>query len=61
MENKYEIREEKINKAIENNEIIKIFDKVAKEQNIKKTGKFQKDIISYTPEELIDFDKNINH
>lgn len=36
MKNKYEIREKKINKAIENGEIINIFDKVAKEQNIKK-------------------------
>lgn len=61
MKNKYEIQEEKINKAIENGEILEVFDKIAKEMNIKKTGKFQKDVISYTTKELMNFDKNINY
>ena len=61
MKNKYKIREENIQKAINNNEILEIFDKVAKEMNIEKTGTFQKDIISYTTKKLMDFDENINY
>lgn len=55
MKNKYKIWKENIQKVMDNNEILEIFDKVATEQNIEKTGKFRKDIISYTPEELMDF------
>lgn len=60
MKNKYKIREKKINKAIDSDEILDIFDKVAKEQNIEKTGTFQKNIISYTSEELMDFEKDLD-
>lgn len=58
--NKFEKRNKKLNQAINNDQILDIFEKVAKDMDLERTDKFSETIISYSPEELSDFEFDIN-
>ncbi len=55
MNNKIELWRKNIEQALNSDEILDVFDRVAAKRGIEKTGKFKKDLISVPKEDLLDF------
>lgn len=59
--NKFEKRNKKLNQSINSGQILDIFEKVANDMGLERTDKFSEKIISYSPEELSDFEFDFNN